>query len=74
MMNEKELERAAELAYLIGGALAPIHDPDKIVSIITAVLKIWCETHGVELTSVTELMAEVASEGSRLEFEKDGNS
>ncbi len=74
MMNENELERAAEVAYLIGSAIAPIHDPDQIVSIITAVLKIWCETHGVELTSVTELMAEVASEGSRLEIEKDGNS
>lgn len=74
MMNEKELEDAAERAYGIGVILAPILDPDKTVSIVTTALKIWCETHGVELTSVTELMAEVAREGSRLEIEKDGNS
>ena len=74
MMNENELERAAEKAYGIGVVLAPVRDPGKVVSIVTTALKIWCETHGFELTSVTELMAEVASEGSRLEIEKDGNS
>lgn len=74
MMNEKELEDDAERAYGIGVILAPVRDPDKVVSIVTTALKIWCEDNGVELTSVTELMAEVASEGSRLEIEKDGNS
>lgn len=74
MMNQKELEEAAERAYGIGVMLAPIREPGKVVSIVTTALKIWCENNEVELTLVTELMAEVASEGGRLEIEKDGNS